>query len=81
MTIEKKQLDILDRRTKLKVNIIDTPGYGDGLNPIEGIEAIENFVDEQYNQYFKDESGLNRKNMVDNRVHCCLYFISPIGRG
>ena len=29
----------------------------------------------------KDESGLNRKNIVDNRVHCCLYFISPYGHG
>ena len=29
----------------------------------------------------KDESGLNRKNIVDNRVHCCFYFISPYGHG
>jgi len=28
-----------------------------------------------------DESGLNRKNIVDNRVHCCFYFISPYGHG
>uniref|UniRef100_A0A1I8FNK5 Septin-type G domain-containing protein n=1 Tax=Macrostomum lignano TaxID=282301 RepID=A0A1I8FNK5_9PLAT len=25
--------------------------------------------------YFKDECGLNRKNIIDHRVHCCLYFI------
>ena len=29
----------------------------------------------------RDESGLNRKNIVDNRVHCCFYFISPYGHG
>ena len=29
----------------------------------------------------KDESGLNRKNIVDNRIHCCFYFISPYGHG
>ena len=29
----------------------------------------------------KDESGLNRKNIIDNRVHCCFYFISPYGHG
>jgi len=24
---------------------------------------------------------LNRKNIIDNRVHCCFYFISPHGHG
>ena len=33
------------------------------------------------NRYLRDESGLNRKNIVDNRVHCCFYFISPYGHG
>jgi septin family protein len=26
-----------------------------------------------------DESGLNRKNIQDNRVHCCLYCVPPWG--
>ena len=30
-------------------------------------------------RYLCDESGLNRKNIIDNRVHCCFYFISPYG--
>jgi septin 2 len=29
----------------------------------------------------RDESGLNRRNIVDNRIHCCFYFISPFGHG
>lgn len=33
----------------------------------------------QFKQYFTDESGLNRRNIQDNRVHCCLYFIPPYG--
>lgn len=35
----------------------------------------------QYRQYFTDESGLNRRNIIDNRVHCCLYFVPPYGHG
>lgn len=27
------------------------------------------------------ENGLNRKQVVDTRIHCCFYFISPIGYG
>ena len=42
---------------------------------------MEMYIDAQFDQYFKDESGLNRKNIKDNRVHCCLYFVSPFGHG
>ncbi len=34
-----------------------------------------------FRRYLRDESGLNRKNIVDNRVHCCFYFINPYGHG
>lgn len=43
--------------------------------------AVVDYIDQQFEQYFRDESGLNRKNIQDNRVHCCLYFISPYGHG
>lgn len=81
LSIEKKQLDIIEKGVKLKVTIVDTPGYGDPLNTKDSFDAVETYIDDQYKQYFHDESGFNRKNIVDNRVHCCLYFISPAGRG
>lgn len=81
VTVEKKQLDIIEKGIKLRVTIVDTPGFGDSLNTSGSFQVVENYIDDQFNQYFKDESGLNRKNINDNRVHCCLYFISPFGRG
>ena len=55
------------------------------LTPCAGVcdshAAIVDYVDQQFQQYYRDESGLNRRNIVDNRVHCCLYFISPYGHG
>lgn len=42
---------------------------------------VVRYIEEQFEQYLRDESGLNRKNIQDSRVHCCLYFISPFGRG
>ena len=44
-------------------------------------QPIMEYIESQFDQYFKDESGLNRRNIKDNRVHCCLYFISPFGHG
>lgn len=81
VSVEKKQLDILEKGIKLRVTIVDTPGFGDALNTSGSFQCVEQYIDEQFNQYFKDESGVNRKNILDNRVHCCLYFISPFGRG
>lgn len=81
VTIEKKQLDIIEKGVKLKVTIVDTPGYGDSLMSHNSFETVQQYIEQQFEQYFRDESGLNRKNIVDNRVHCCLYFVSPTGRG
>ncbi|XP_014271981.1 septin-4 isoform X5 [Halyomorpha halys] len=79
--IEKKTMDIEERGVKLRLTVVDTPGFGDALNSEESWKVCVNYIDDQFRQYFTDESGLNRKNIQDNRVHCCLYFIPPYGHG
>ncbi|KAL3318438.1 Septin-4 [Cichlidogyrus casuarinus] len=79
--IEKRQIEIDERGVKLKVTIVDTPGFGDAVNCEHCFKPIEDYIDGTFEQFFKDESGLNRKNIQDNRVHCCLYFVSPISHG
>ncbi len=44
-------------------------------------KPIIKYIDEQFERFLNDESGLNRRNISDNRVHCCFYFISPWGHG
>ncbi|KAJ8312205.1 hypothetical protein KUTeg_009578 [Tegillarca granosa] len=75
--ISKKSLEIEERGVKLRLTIVDTPGYNDAVN---GEECWKNIID-YFEQYYQAESGLNRKNIQDTRVHCCLYFISPYGHG
>ncbi|XP_072354219.1 septin 5a isoform X1 [Scyliorhinus torazame] len=79
--IIKHTVDIEEKGVKLKLTIVDTPGFGDAVNNIQSWKPIADYIDQQFEQYFRDESGLNRKNIQDNRVHCCLYFISPYGHG
>uniref|UniRef100_A0A3B5LFK8 Septin-type G domain-containing protein n=1 Tax=Xiphophorus couchianus TaxID=32473 RepID=A0A3B5LFK8_9TELE len=55
--IEASTVEIEERGVKLRLTVVDTPGYGD---------AINNFI---ANVSFY------------NRVHCCFYFISPLGHG
>uniref|UniRef100_A0A672GGJ2 Septin 4a n=1 Tax=Salarias fasciatus TaxID=181472 RepID=A0A672GGJ2_SALFA len=80
--IVKHTIGIEEKGIKLRLTIIDTPGFGDAVNNTERCwKHIEDYIDQQFEQYFRDESGLNRRNIQDNRVHCCLYFISPFGHG
>ncbi|KAL0883073.1 hypothetical protein ABMA27_016542 [Loxostege sticticalis] len=76
-TIEKKTMEIEERGVKLRLTIVDTPGFGDAINCEDSWRVCSAYIDEQFRQYFTDESGLNRRHMQDNRVHCCLYFVPP----
>uniref|UniRef100_A0A8C5EBM5 Septin n=1 Tax=Gouania willdenowi TaxID=441366 RepID=A0A8C5EBM5_GOUWI len=79
--ITKHTVDIEEKGVKLKLTIVDTPGFGDAVNNTQCWRPVTDYIDQQFEQYFRDESGLNRKNIQDNRVHCCLYFIPPFGHG
>ncbi|XP_060243023.1 septin-4 isoform X8 [Meriones unguiculatus] len=79
--ITKHAVDIEEKGVRLRLTIVDTPGFGDAVNNTECWKPVAEYIDQQFEQYFRDESGLNRKNIQDNRVHCCLYFISPFGHG
>ena len=94
-------MEIEERGVKLRLTVVDTPGFGDAIDNADSFQQIIKYIDQQFDRlvrlssvfhgivlmimllfrYLKDESGLNRKNIIDNRVHCCFYFISPYGHG
>jgi len=79
--LEESSVEIEERGVRLRLTVVDTPGYGDAIDNDGCFKAIIAYIDEQFEKYLKDESGLNRRNIRDNRVHCCFYFISPVGHG
>ncbi|KAL5017106.1 hypothetical protein ScPMuIL_006695 [Solemya velum] len=79
--IEVRQVNMTEKGVKLRINIIDTPGFADPVNGDECLRSIVEYVDHQMDQYFHAETGFHRKRIQDTRVHCCLYFISPYGHG
>lgn len=74
-------MEIEERGVKLRLTVVDTPGFGDAIDNSDSFSAILEYIDDQYERFLRDESGLNRRNIVDNRIHCCFYFISPFGHG
>ena len=39
---------------------------------------VEN-IEQRFDAYLDAENKVNRMNIVDNRVHACVYFIQPTG--
>jgi septin 2 len=79
--LETSTVEIEERGVRLRLTVVDTPGFGDAVNNKECWKPLIKYINMQYENYLRDESGLNRRHIVDNRVHCCLYFISPTGHG
>lgn len=68
-----------EKNFKIRLNIIDTPGFGNNVNNHDSWSPIIDFIDEQHECYMKQEQQPHRQNKKDLRVHACLYFIRPTG--
>ncbi|XP_031426703.1 septin 9a isoform X5 [Clupea harengus] len=81
-TIEIKSVshDIEEKGVRMKLTVIDTPGFGDQINNENCWQPIMKFINDQYEQYLQEEINIDRKKRIpDSRVHCCIYFIPPTG--
>ncbi|XP_055079476.1 neuronal-specific septin-3-like isoform X3 [Periophthalmus magnuspinnatus] len=81
-TIEIKSIshDIEEKGVRMKLTVIDTPGFGDQINNENCWQPIMRFINDQYEAYLQEEININRKKRIpDSRVHCCIYFIPPTG--
>uniref|UniRef100_A0A1A8HEG0 Septin 12 n=1 Tax=Nothobranchius korthausae TaxID=1143690 RepID=A0A1A8HEG0_9TELE len=71
---------IEEKGVKMKLTVIDTPGFGDQINNENCWQPIMKFINDQYEAYLQEEININRKKRIpDSRVHCCIYFIPPTG--
>lgn len=68
-----------EKNFKIRLNIIDTPGFGNNVNNLNLWTPIIDFIDDQHEAYMKQEKQPLRKEKKDLRVHACLYFIRPTG--
>ncbi|XP_032900523.1 septin-9 isoform X1 [Amblyraja radiata] len=81
-TVEMKSIshDIEEKGVRMKLTVIDTPGFGDQINNENCWQPIMEFINDQYERYLKEELTVDRKKRIpDTRVHCCIYFIAPTG--
>jgi len=71
--------ELEEKQFRVNLTIIDTPGFGDYINNRDSWVPLVEFIDDQHEQYLRQEQQPERTSVTDMRVHACLYFIAPTG--
>jgi len=77
--VEIIKAELEEKQFKVKLTVIDTPGFGDYVNNRDSWSPIVDFIDDQHEAYMRQEQQPQRSEKTDLRVHACLYFIRPTG--
>jgi len=77
--IEITKAELEEKFFKVRLTVIDTPGFGDYVNNRDSWQPIIEFLDDQHESYMLQEQQPRRSDKIDLRVHACLYFIRPTG--
>jgi septin 7 len=79
VNIQSISADIEENGVRLRLTVVDTPGFGDFVNNDESWVPIVSNIEDRFDAYLEAENKVNRTNIVDNRIHAVVYFIEPTG--
>lgn len=79
VAVQSISADIEENGVRLRLTVVDTPGFGDFVNNDDSWRPIVENIDQRFDNYLDAENRVNRLNIVDNRIHACVYFIQPTG--
>lgn len=80
--IQTTKIELDESGVKLRLSVIDTPGYGDHVNNLDSWKPIVDEVESRFDQYLEAEEALATGaagSAHDPRVHACLFFVEPSG--
>ncbi|KAH7128603.1 septin-7 [Dendryphion nanum] len=79
VSIQSISADIEENGVRLRLTVVDTPGFGDFINNDDSWDPIVKNIEQRFDAYLDAENKVNRMNIVDNRIHAVVYFIQPTG--
>lgn len=79
VSIQSISADIEENGVRLRLTVVDTPGFGDFVNNDDSWRPIVENIEQRYDAYLEAENKVNRTNIIDNRIHACVFFIQPTG--
>lgn len=81
VSVETTRVMLKENGVNLLLTVVDTPGFGDAVDNSNCWTPIIEFIESKYEDYLNSEARVTRKQVQDQRVHCCFYFIQPSGHG
>lgn len=81
VAVETTRVMVKENGVNLLLTMVDTPGFGDAVDNSNCWVPIIEYIESKYEDYLNSEARVMRKQLPDQRVHCCLYFIQPSGHG
>ncbi|KAJ7056721.1 septin AspB [Mycena amicta] len=79
VAIENITADIEENGVRLRLTVVDTPGFGDFVDNSTSWDPILQTIEDRFEAYLARENSVRRSKIVDTRVHACIYFIQPTG--
>lgn len=79
VSIQSISADIEENGVRLRLTVVDTPGFGDFVNNDDSWRPIVENIEQRFDAYLEAEQRVNRMNIVDNRIHAAVYFVQPTG--
>ncbi|KAK9738715.1 Septin [Popillia japonica] len=81
VAVETTKVLLKENGVNLLLTMVDTPGFGDAVDNSNCWVPVIEYIESKYEDYLNAEARVTRKQIPDQRVHCCLYFIQPSGHG
>ncbi|PVV04834.1 hypothetical protein BB560_000654 [Smittium megazygosporum] len=80
MKIQNYTVDLEEDGMRIMLNVVDTPGFGDGIDNSDVFKEIQDYLEYQFDEVLEEENRIKRNpKFRDGRVHILLYFITPTG--
>ncbi|XP_022905726.1 septin-7 [Onthophagus taurus] len=81
VAVETTKVLLKENGVNLLLTMVDTPGFGDAVDNSNCWVPVIEYIESKYEDYLNAEARVTRKQIPDQRVHSCLYFIQPSGHG
>jgi len=79
ISIQSTSAEIVENGVRLRLTVVDTPGFGDFVNNEDAWGPIVDNIEKRFHNYLDAENQPSRQNITDDRIHACIYFIQPTG--
>uniref|UniRef100_A0A2K5PMT8 Septin-type G domain-containing protein n=1 Tax=Cebus imitator TaxID=2715852 RepID=A0A2K5PMT8_CEBIM len=76
--VEQSKVLIKEGGVQSLLTIVDIPGFGEAVDNCNCWQPVIDYIDSKSDDYLNAESRVNRRQMPDNRVQCCLHFIMAL---